>query len=94
MRSAPFRHTANTVPHLRSGCGTSHVLMIDDSSHHEEALLNVLRMAARGIRPAFAVNGQEFDEQLVERNWVHCHTNEGVDSIEVIRMRSLLRRTG
>jgi len=94
MRHAAFRYTTNPVPDLRSGFGALHMLMIDDSLHHTEASLNALRKAQHGIRPAFALNAHEFDKQLVERDWDLCPANEGVGSLDIIRMLSLLRRAG
>ena len=94
MRAPAFRHTTNPGLDSSAGLGALHVLMIDDSSHHAETLLNALRKAGHGIRPAFAINAEEFDEQLHERSWDLFLANEKVGNLDIIRMFSLLRRAG
>jgi multidomain signaling protein FimX len=94
MRGPALRQATNPSTDSSAGLGALHVLLIDDSSHHTEALLNALRKAGHGIRPAFAINAQEFNEQLLERNWDLLLANEEVGDLDVIRMLSLLRRAG
>ena len=94
MHRPAFGNVTSRVPDPGPGLGALHVLMVDDSSHHTETLLNALRKAGHGIRPAFAINGDEFEEQLTERVWDLFLANDEVGDLDVTRMLSLLRRAG